>query len=143
MSGLIALLSDYSSRLMILPIITAIVIAITVLLHFLTQGKFIKYIPSLVIGFIALGIGIYAIFNFTGSSGLSFAWIGVFLGTSALVGLVTGFLIDLFVSIKNDYKEIEDSNDNGSKSSKSKKAEPSKNKQINKKQRLATKNYRK
>ncbi len=99
MTGLINLISEYSSRLAILPILAVMNIIITVIIHFINNKKIIKYIPSIIIGLGAIVIGIYSISFFTSPRGLNTAWIAVFLATSALVGIFTGIIIDLIVSL--------------------------------------------
>lgn len=101
MSGLINLISEYSSRLAILPILAIMSAIITVIIHYINNSrKILKFLPSLIIGIFALLIGIYAITKFNTPMGLNMAWIAVFLASSALVGICVGFIIDLIVSIK-------------------------------------------
>lgn len=108
MSGLINLISQDLSKLFILPILCIILVGASIaLFYFYKEKKIIKYIPSLVIGVIALIIGIYSIGIFTSDKGLNTAWVAVFLGTSALCGLLTCFIIDLVLSIKRNYRDLE------------------------------------
>lgn len=100
MSGLINLISEYSSRLAILPILVLMNVIITIIIHFINRKKILKFLPSLIIGIAALVIGIYSITIFNTPMGLNTAWIAVFLGSAALVGLCVGFIIDLITSIK-------------------------------------------
>ena len=108
MSGLINLISEYSSRLAILPILAFMNVIITVIIHFINNRKIIKFIPSFIIGIVAILIGIYSITIFHTSMGLNTAWIAVFLGATALVGICVCFIIDLVYSIKKNMG-IEDS----------------------------------
>lgn len=108
MSGMINLISQYLPKLFILPILCLILIVASIGLYFLYKDKkIIKYIPCLIIGVIALIIGIYSLGIFTSDKGLNTAWVAVFLGSSALCGLLTCFIIDLIVSIKKNYKDLE------------------------------------
>ena len=47
-------------------------------------------------------IWIYSIIIFTTPRGLNTSWIAIFLLTTAIVGIVTGFIIDLFLSLRRD-----------------------------------------
>lgn len=108
MSGLINLISQELSKLYVLPILCVILIGASLgLYYFYRDRKIIKYIPSLVIGVIGLIIGIYSLGIFTSDKGLNTAWVAVFLGSSALCGLLTCFIIDLILSIKKNYKDLE------------------------------------
>lgn len=108
MTGLINLISQHLEQLFILPILCIILIITSIGLFFFNkERKIIKYIPSLVIGGIGLIIGIYSLGIFTTDRGLNTAWIAVFLGSSALCGLFTCFIIDLIMSIKRNYRELE------------------------------------
>lgn len=111
MSGLINLISEHSSGLLILPILALINAAITVVIYYLNSKKIVKYLPSLAIGALALLIGIYSLATFTSPMGLNTAWIAVFLASTAIVGLCVGFIIDLIDSLKADLGDNEqDSN---------------------------------
>ena len=57
MSGLINLISEYSSRLAILPILALMNVIITIIIHYINSKKILKYLPSLIIGVAALIIG--------------------------------------------------------------------------------------
>lgn len=118
MSGIINLISQHSSKLNILPIIVVMNIIITILIHFLNKKKIIKYIPSLCLGVAALIILFSGLRQFTSARGLDLSWIAVFLGTAALVGLFTCFIIDLIVSIRKQTSEMEISNQKDKKSAK-------------------------
>lgn len=118
MSGLINLISEYSSRLAILPILALMNVIITVIIHFINKKKILKFLPSLIIGIAALVIGIYSVSIFNSPMGLNTAWIAVFLGTAALVGICVGFIIDLLTSIrKNMGLNVNDKAGNDFKSS--------------------------
>ncbi len=102
MSGLINLISEYSSRLAILPILVLMNVIITVIIHFINSKKILKFLPSLIIGIVALIVGIYSITIFNSPLGLNTAWIAVFLASTALVGICVGFIIDLILSIRKN-----------------------------------------
>ncbi|WP_296113613.1 hypothetical protein [uncultured Anaerococcus sp.] len=102
MSGLINLIGEYSSRLMILPILALMNVIITVIIHFINNKKIIKFVPSLIIGIVALIIGLYSISIFNTPMGLNIAWIALFLATTSLVGICVCFIIDLYNSIKKN-----------------------------------------
>lgn len=102
MSGLINLISEYSSRLAILPILVLMNVIITVIIHFINSKKILKFLPSLIIGIVALIVGIYSIAIFNSPLGLNTAWIAVFLASTALVGICVGFIIDLILSIRKN-----------------------------------------
>lgn len=101
MTGLINLIAQYSSKLNILPVVVVMNIIITILIHFLAKRKIVKFFPSIALGIGAILLLIYSLNIFTTPRGLDLTWISVFLGTSALVGLFTCFIIDLVKSIKN------------------------------------------
>ena len=103
MSGIINLISEYSSRLAILPILALMNVIITVIIHFINKRKILKFLPSIIIGIVALIIGIYSISIFNSPRGLNTAWISVFLASAALVGICVGFIIDLIISIRKNY----------------------------------------
>lgn len=102
MSGLINLISEYSSRLAILPILVLMNVIITIIIHFINKKKILKFLPSLIIGIAALVVGIYSITIFNTPMGLNTAWIAVFLGSAALVGICVGFIIDFLMSIRKN-----------------------------------------
>lgn len=101
MTGLINLIAQYSSKLNILPVVVVMNIIITILIHFLAKRKIVKFFPSIALGIGAILLLIYSLNIFTTPRGLDLTWISVFLGTSALVGLFTCFIIDLVKSIKD------------------------------------------
>lgn len=102
MSGLINLISEYSSRLAILPILVLMNMIVTIIIHFINNKKILKFLPSLLIGIAAIIIGVYSLSIFHTPMGLNTAWIAVFLGTTALVGICICFIIDLIYSIKKN-----------------------------------------
>lgn len=104
MSGLINLISEYSSRLAILPILALMNVIITIIIHYINSKKILKYLPSLIIGVAALIIGFYSISIFNTPMGLNTSWIAIFLGATSLVGICVGFIIDLMTSIKLNMK---------------------------------------
>lgn len=106
MTGLINIINQYSSELNILPIIVVMNIIISLLIHFLSKKKFTKFIPSIVIGIVSIILLIYSISIFTSPRGLYLAWIAIFLGSAALVGVFTCFIIDLIISIKINNEEL-------------------------------------
>ena len=110
MTGLINLVSQYSSRLAIVPIVSFIMAAISIVIYFINKKRIVKFIPSLSVGGLALIIGIISITIFTSNSGLNMAWIAIFLGSASIVGIIVCFLIELVVDIRNKVEDIE-SND--------------------------------
>lgn len=124
MTGLVNLITQHSEKLNILPIIVVMNIIITILIHFLTKRKFIKYIPSLAIGIGALVLLLNALKIFTTERGLDLSWIAVFLGTAALVGLFTCFILDLATSIVRSTKTEEAQQSKAVKKTKAKTADP-------------------
>ena len=108
MSGILNLISEYYSRLAILLILALMNVIITVIIHFINKRKILKFLPSIIIGIVALIIGIYSISIFNSPMGLNTAWIAVFLASAALVGICVGFIIDLITSIrKNMGREVD------------------------------------
>ena len=132
MTGLINIINQYSSKLNILPIIVVMTIIISVLIHFLTNKKLPKFIPSLIMGIGSVILLIYSLARFTKPRGLDLTWIAVFLGTSALVGIFVCLIIDLIVSIKESTNEINNNKQPIRKASK-KKGKNKARKKINKK----------
>ncbi|WP_099320739.1 hypothetical protein [Anaerococcus sp. Marseille-P3625] len=122
MTGIINLISNYSSKLNILPIIVVMNIIVTILIHFLTKKKITKYLPSFVMLIAAIIIFVYALSIFTTSKGLNFSWIAVFLASAGLVGIFVSLIIDLIKSIKNS-QEIDEDKSVGKKESSNKKPE--------------------
>lgn len=109
MSGLINLILQELPKLIVLPILSIIVIGVSIVLnYFYKEKKIVKYVPSLVIGIIALLIGLFSLGTFTSEMGLNTAWIAVFLGTSAICGVLTCFIIDLTNSIRKNYSNLEE-----------------------------------
>jgi hypothetical protein len=133
MTGLINIINQHSSELNILPIIVVMNIIISLLIHFLTKKKFTKFIPSIVIGVGSIMLLIYSISIFTRPRGLYLAWIAIFLGTAALVGIFTCFIIDLIVSIKINNEQLSNKQSIRKASKKNNSYKASKNKEINSK----------
>lgn len=102
MSGLINLISEFSSSLFILPILVLMNVIITIIIYFINNRKILKYLPSIIIGVVSILVGIYSIAIFTSPMGLNTAWIAIFLMTTTIVGIATGFIIDLFISIRSN-----------------------------------------
>lgn len=102
MTGIINLISEYSSKLNILPIIVVMNIIITILIHFLTKKKITKYLPSFAMLIAAIVIFVYALSIFTTSEGLNLSWIAVFLASAGLVGIFASLIIDLIKSINKN-----------------------------------------
>lgn len=107
MSGLIYLVSQYSSRLAIVPIVSFIMAAISVVIYFINKRRIVKFIPSLAVGALALIIGIISITIFTSDTGLNMAWIAIFLGSASIVGIIVCFLIELVVDTRNKVEVLE------------------------------------
>lgn len=132
MTGLINLISEYSSRLAILPILVLMNVIITVIVHFINNRKILKFLPSFILGLVAIVIGIYSITIFHTPMGLNTAWIAVFLATAALVGICVSFIIDLIYSIKKnmgiEVKSRQTNSSNQYKAQKSFKAKRKRNK---------------
>lgn len=106
MTGLINLIAQNSSKLSILPVVVVMNIIITILIHFLAKRKIVKFFPSFALGIGAILLLIYSLNIFTTPRGINLTWIAVFLGSSALVGLFTCFIIDLIKSIKHANLEV-------------------------------------
>ena len=115
MAGLINLVSQYSSRLAIVPIVSFIMAAISIVIYFINKKRIVKFIPSLAVGILALIIGIISITIFTSNTGLNMAWIAIFLGSASIVGIIVCFLIELVVDIRSKVEVLE-SNDNNNSS---------------------------
>lgn len=115
MAGLINLVSQYSSRLAIVPIVSFIMAAISIVIYFINKKRIVKFIPSLAVGILALIIGIISITIFTSNTGLNMAWIAIFLGSASIVGIIVCFLIELVVDIRSKVELLE-SNDNNNSS---------------------------
>ena len=128
MTGLINIINQYSSELNILPIIVVMNIIISLLIHFLSKKKFTKFIPSIVIGIVSIILLISSISIFTSPRGLYLAWIAIFLGSAALVGVFTCFIIDLIISIKINNEELNNNQPLRKASKKSNSYKASKNK---------------
>lgn len=114
MTGLINLVSQYSSRLAIVPVVSFIMAAISIVIYFINKKRIVKFIPSLVLGVLALIIGIISITIFTSETGLNMAWIAIFLGSASIVGIIVCFLIELVVDIRSKVEVLESNDDKNS-----------------------------
>lgn len=114
MTGLINLVSQYSSRLAIVPVVSFIMAAISIVTYFINKKRIVKFIPSLALGVLALIIGIISITIFTSETGLNMAWIAIFLGSASIVGIVVCFLIELVVDIRSKVEVLESNDDKNS-----------------------------
>src|SRR5699024_7317607 len=97
------------------PIVSFIMAAISIVIYFINKKRIVKFIPSLVVGALAVIIGIISITIFASDSGLNMAWIAIFLGSASIVGIIVCFLIELVVDIRSKVEDIE-SNDEKSSS---------------------------
>ncbi len=112
MAGLINLVSQYSSRLAILPIFAFIMGAISVVLYFMNEKRIVKFIPSIGVGIVGLVIGIISLITFTSKNGLNLAWIAIFLVSASLTGIIVAFMVELIVKIKDNLENIDEENNN-------------------------------
>lgn len=112
MAGLINLVSQYSSRLAILPIFAFIMGAISVVLYFMNENRIVKFIPSIGVGIVGLVIGIISLITFTSKNGLNLAWIAIFLVSASLTGIIVAFMVELIVKIKDNLENIDEENNN-------------------------------
>ncbi|MDU5149371.1 hypothetical protein [uncultured Anaerococcus sp.] len=110
MAGLINLVSQYSSRLAILPIFAFIMGAISVVLYFMNEKRIVKFIPSIGVGIVGLIIGIISLITFTSKNGLNLAWIAIFLVSASLTGIIVAFMVELIVKIKDNIENIDEEN---------------------------------
>ncbi len=111
MTGLINLVSQYSSRLAIVPVVSFIMAAISIVIYFINKKRIVKFIPSLALAALALIIGIISITIFTSDTGLNMAWIAIFLGSASIVGIIVCFLIELVVDIRKKVEVLESNDD--------------------------------
>lgn len=118
MAGLINLVSQYSSRLAILPIFAFIMGAISVVLYFMNEKRIVKFIPSIGVGIVGLVIGIISLITFTSKNGLNLAWIAVFLVSASLTGIIVAFMVELIVKIKNNIENMDEEDNINSNSNK-------------------------
>lgn len=114
MTGLINLVSQYSSRLAIVPVVSFIMAAISIVIYFINKKRIVKFIPSLALAALALIIGIISITIFTSDTGLNMAWIAIFLGSASIVGIIVCFLIELVVDIRSKVEVLESNDDKNS-----------------------------
>ena len=110
MAGLINLVSQYSSRLAILPIFAFIMGAISVVLYFMNEKRIVKFIPSIGVGIVGLVIGIISLITFTSKNGLNLAWIAIFLVSASLTGIIVAFMVELIVKIKDNIEDMDEEN---------------------------------
>lgn len=108
MAGLINLVSQYSSRLAILPIFAFIMGAISVVLYFMNEKRIVKFIPSIGVGIVGLIIGIISLITFTSKNGLNLAWISIFLVSASLTGIIVAFMVELIVKIKDNIENMDE-----------------------------------
>lgn len=118
MAGLINLVSQYSSRLAILPIFAFIMGAISVVLYFMNEKRIVKFIPSIGVGIVGLIIGIISLLTFTSKNGLNMAWIAIFLVSASLIGIIVAFMVELIVKIKDNLENMDEENTTNSNSNK-------------------------
>lgn len=110
MAGLINLVSQYSSRLAILPIFAFIMGAISVALYFMNEKRIVKFVPSIGVGIVGLIIGIISLITFTSKNGLNLAWIAIFLVSASLTGIIVAFMVELIVKIKDNIENMDEEN---------------------------------
>ena len=110
MAGLINLVSQYSSRLAILPIFAFIMGAISVVLYFMNDKRIVKFVPSIGVGIVGLIIGIISLITFTSKNGLNLAWIAIFLVSASLTGIIVAFMVELIVKIKDNIENMDEEN---------------------------------
>lgn len=110
MAGLINLVSQYSSRLAILPIFAFIMGAISVVLYFMNEKRIVKFIPSIGVGIVGLIMGIISLITFTSKNGLNLAWIAIFLVSASLTGIIVAFMVELIVKIKDNIENMDEEN---------------------------------
>ncbi|EGC82569.1 hypothetical protein [Anaerococcus prevotii] len=108
MAGLINLVSQYSSRLAILPIFAFIMGAISVVLYFMNEKRIVKFVPSIGVGIVGLIIGIISLITFTSKNGLNLAWISIFLVSASLTGIIVAFMVELIVKIKDNIENMDE-----------------------------------
>lgn len=118
MAGLINLVSQYSSRLAILPIFAFIMGAISVVLYFMNEKRIVKFIPSIGVGIVGLIIGIISLITFTSKNGLNMAWIAIFLVSASLIGIIVAFMVELIVKIKDNLENMDEESNTNSNSNK-------------------------
>lgn len=105
MTGLINLVVDNFSSIILLPILTLIVIAITIFVSKTAEDKNKKFYPSIALGILSIVLAIFSYINFTNDIGLNVAFISISLATAAIVGILTGVIINLLDSVRIDYEE--------------------------------------
>lgn len=107
MAGLINIVSEYSSRLAILPIFAIIMGAVSVFLYFFNERRIVKYIPAFGSGILAIIIAIISMATFTSKAGLNLAWIAIFLASASIFGIIVAYATELIFKIKADMKDLD------------------------------------
>ena len=74
MAGLITLVANNISKLIVLPILALVIIGLTYFISKNNDDKIVKFYPSFIIGIVGLAIGIIAFVNLTTAIGLNLAW---------------------------------------------------------------------
>lgn len=115
MAGLISLVADNISKLIVLPILSIIIMGLTYFVSRHNDEKIVKFYPSFIVGIVGLAIGVVAFFSLTSAIGLNLAWISVILLSNALIGILFAGIIGLFDDVKNYYKEDKKVKRNGKK----------------------------
>src|SRR5690625_1644341 len=115
MTGLMNLVIDNFSKLIVLPILALIVIAITIIMGKSSDSKKTKFYPSFILFIISLALALISYINFTKDIGLNLAWLSLILGSSAIVGILTALIIDTYIGVKEDYEKINKERKNGKK----------------------------
>ena len=115
MAGLISIISDNISKLIVLPILSIIIIVLTYFLSKNNDEKIVYFYPSFIIGVVGIGMGIVAFFSLTSNIGLNFAWVSVILLSNSLIGILFAGILCLFNDIKDNYKQNDKARKNGKK----------------------------
>ena len=115
MTGLINLVIDNFSKLIVLPILALIVIAITIIMDKNSDSKKTKFYPSFILFIVSLALALISYINFTKDLGLNLAWLSLILGSSAVVGILTGLIINIYKGVEEDYEKIGKERKNGKK----------------------------
>ncbi|MSS76867.1 hypothetical protein HV819_01270 [Anaerococcus sp. AGMB00486] len=105
MTGLINLVVDNFSSLIILPILTMIIIAITVVISKTSESRSAKFYPSIAFGIVSIVLAIFSYINFTKDIGLNVAFVSISLATASIVGIITAVIINLIDGLKLTYKD--------------------------------------
>lgn len=115
MTGLINLIADNISKLIVLPILSLLIIGLTYFMSKNNEKKIVKFYPAFILTLLGIAIEIIAGLNLTSDTGLNLAWIGLILFTNGIVGIFFAIIIDLYRSIKGNYSKVEKVNKNGKK----------------------------